>query len=324
MKGLVYMSKTTTADAAAERAAGKAKGPFFTEKKKSQFIDFLFVLPALLLLAVFTYYPVAKLVHISLTDWNLLNTEWNFVGLKNWKWLFTGTGAKYLWNSLKVTFLYSMGELFATIVGGMIFALLFKRMTKGFGAMRAIVFIPKYVAMSSCAVVFLWILNTDHGVLNYLLGLAGLPAVDWLNQKSTALLSVLITTSWRVYGYGMMIYLSAMMGISQQYYEAASLDGASKTEQFFKITLPLLSPTTLFLLVTTFLSSMKVFQSVDIMTSGGPSRATEVFVYLIYRYAMVDFRMDRAATSAVMFFIILLTITVATMRVSNGSVNYDS
>ncbi|MCC8061140.1 MAG: sugar ABC transporter permease [Clostridiales bacterium] len=318
------MSKTTTADAAAERAAGKAKGSFFTEKKKSQFIDFLFVLPALLLLAVFTYYPVAKLVHISLTDWNLLNTEWNFVGLKNWKWLFTGTGAKYLWNSLKVTFLYSMGELFATIVGGMIFALLFKRMTKGFGAMRAIVFIPKYVAMSSCAVVFLWILNTDHGVLNYLLGLAGLPAVDWLNQKSTALLSVLITTSWRVYGYGMMIYLSAMMGISQQYYEAASLDGASKTEQFFKITLPLLSPTTLFLLVTTFLSSMKVFQSVDIMTSGGPSRATEVFVYLIYRYAMVDFRMDRAATSAVMFFIILLTITVATMRVSNGSVNYDS
>jgi multiple sugar transport system permease protein/sn-glycerol 3-phosphate transport system permease protein len=259
-----------------------------------------------------------------LTDWNLLKPEWNFVGLKNWKWLFAGTGAKYLWNSLKVTFLYSLGEITITIVGGILFALLFKRTTRGFSAMRAIVFVPKYVAMSSAAMVFLVILNTNYGILNHILNLLGFASVDWLNQKSTALISVLMCTGWRVIGYGMMIYLSAMMGISTQYYEAASLDGANKTQQFFKITLPLLSPTTLFLLVTTFLSSMKVFQSVDIMTSGGPSRSTEVFVYMIYNYAMVDFRMDRAATSAVMFFVILLAVTVATMKVSNNSVTYDS
>jgi len=293
-------------------------------KTRSKFIDFLFVLPALALLALFTYYPVAKLVQISLTDWNLLNTEWNFVGLKNWRWLFVGSGAKYLWNSLKVTFLYSLGEIAITMVGGILFALLFKRMTAGFSAMRAIIFVPKYVAMSSAAMVFLVILNTDYGILNYLLQLIGLDRIDWLNQKSTALISVLFCTGWRVIGYGMMIYLSAMMGISPQYYEAASLDGAGKTTQFFKITLPLLSPTTLFLLVTTFLSSMKVFQSVDIMTSGGPNRATEVFVYMIYNYAMVDFRMDRAATSAVMFFVILLVVTIATMKYSNNSVSYDS
>ena len=206
----------------------------------------------------------------------------------------------------------------------MLLALLFNRMTRSFGLMRAFVFVPKYVAMSSAAVVFLWILNTDSGVLNYLLQCIGLPAVDWLNQQSTALPSVLMLTGWRVIGYGMMIYLSAMMGISQEYYEAASLDGANGVQKFFRITLPLLSPTTLFLLVTTFLSSMKVFQSVDILTSGGPARSTEVFVYLIYRYAMVDFRMDRAATAAVMFFLILLVITVLTMKVSDRSVTYDS
>lgn len=301
-----------------------AKKRLMNPKTKSKFIDFLFVLPALALLAVFTYYPVAKLVQISLTDWNLLNSEWNFVGLKNWRWLFVGSGAKYLWNSLKVTFLYSLGEITITMVGGIIFALIFKRMTAGFSAMRAIIFVPKYVAMSSAAMVFLVILNTDYGILNYLLELIGLSRVDWLNQKSTALISVLFCTGWRVIGYGMMIYLSAMMGISPQYYEAAALDGANKRVQFFKITLPLLSPTTLFLLVTTFLSSMKVFQSVDIMTSGGPNRATEVFVYMIYQYAMVDFRMDRAATSAVMFFVILLVVTIATMKYSNNSVTYDS
>ena len=317
-------AKERRAAGAAGPAALTSSGPRLSRRRRAKFVDFLFVLPALLLLAVFTYYPIAKLFQISLTDWNLLNPTWKFVGLKNWRWLFAGSGAKYLWNSLKVTFLYSLGEIFATLVGGMLFALLFRRMTRSFGVMRAVVFVPRYVAMSSCAVVFLWILNTDYGILNHLLRSVGLQPVDWLNQRATALPSVLMTTCWRVLGYGMMIYLSAMIGISPQYYEAASLDGATKTQQFFRITLPLLSPTTLFLLVTTFLSSMKVFQSVDILTSGGPSRSTEVFVYLIYRYAMVDFRMDRAATSAVMFFVILLAVTVATMRVSNNTVNYDA
>ena len=298
--------------------------PLISQKAKHAFCDFLFVVPALVLLIAFTYYPICKLVSISFTDWNLLNAEYKFVGLKNWKWLFAGTGAKYLWNSLKVTFLYSLGELFITIVGGMLLALLFNRMTWSFGVMRALVFMPKYVAMSSAAVVYLWLLNTDYGVVNYLLSLIGIAPVDWINQKETALISVLMLTGWRVIGYGMMIYLANMMSISRDYYEAASLDGASSVQQFFRITLPLLSPTTLFLLVTTFLSSMKVFQSVDILTSGGPFRSTEVFVYLIYSYAMVDFRMDRAATAAVMFFVILLLITVATMKISNNKVTYDS
>ena len=312
------MKQAAVGAASATQAVKADKKPFFSQRTLSHFIDFLFVLPALILLGVFTYYPIVKLVQISFTDWNLLNDTWKYVGLKNWQWLFAGSGAKYLWNSLKVTFLYSMGEILVTL------ALLFNRMTRSFGLMRAFVFVPKYVAMSSAAVVFLWILNTDSGVLNYLLQCIGLPAVDWLNQQSTALPSVLMLTGWRVIGYGMMIYLSAMMGISQEYYEAASLDGANGVQKFFRITLPLLSPTTLFLLVTTFLSSMKVFQSVDILTSGGPARSTEVFVYLIYRYAMVDFRMDRAATAAVMFFLILLVITVLTMKVSDRSVTYDS
>lgn len=297
---------------------------YLNPRKVSAFKDFCCVLPVLIFLAVFTYYPIVELFRISFTDWNLLNDRWQYVGLKNWKWLFGGSGTKYLWNSLKVTFVYSMGELSITLVGGMIFALIFNRMTKGFSVMRAIVFMPKYVAMSSAAVVFLWILNTDHGILNYFLSVFGADKMDWLNNRSTALFSVLLLTGWRCIGYGMMVYLSAMMGIPSDYYEAAALDGASGVQRFFQITLPMLSPTTLFLFVTTFLASMKVFQSIDILTQGGPYRSTEVFVYNIYRYAMVDFRMDRASTVAIFFFIILLVITVATMKISRGKVTYDS
>lgn len=286
--------------------------------------DFACVLPVLIFLVIFTYYPIAELFRISFTDWNLLNDSWQYVGLKNWNWLFGGSGTKYLWNSLKVTCLYSIGELTVTLVGGMIFALIFNKMTRSFAAMRAIVFMPKYVAMSSAAVVFLWIFNKESGILNYMLSMFGINAVDWLGNRNTALISVLMVTGWRCIGYGMMVYLSAMMGIATDYYEAASLDGANSIQRFFKITLPMLSPTTLFLFVTTFLSSMKVFQSVDILTQGGPYRSTEVFVYNIYRYAMVDFRMDRASTVAIFFFLLLLVITVATMKISDGNVTYDS
>ena len=286
--------------------------------------DFACVLPALIFLAVFTYYPIGKLVQISFTDWNLLNPTWQYVGLENWKWLFCGSGTRHLLNSLRVTVLYSIGELAITLVGGLIFALIFNRMTRAFSVMRAVIFVPHYVAMSSAAVVFLWILNTDTGILNYLLERVGLPAVDWLGSRSTALISVLMLTGWRAVGYGMMIYLSAMIGISKDYYEAASLDGATASQKFWRITLPLLSPTTLFLFVTTFISSMKVFQSVDILTQGGPYRSTEVFVYKIYLYAMEDFRMDRASVIAIAFFALLLAVTALTFKVSQSSVHYDS
>lgn len=286
--------------------------------------DFACVVPALIFLVIFTYYPICKLVQISFTDWNLLNDTWNYVGLKNWIWLFDGSGTKHLLNSLRVTVLYSIGELTITLIGGMIFALIFNRLNKAFSFMRAVVFMPKYVAMSSAAVIFLWILNTDTGILNYLLRSIGLPAVDWLGNRNTALISVLMLTGWRAIGYGMMIYLSAMIGISKDYYEAASLDGATAAQSFFKITLPMLSPTTLFLFVTTFISSMKVFQSVDILTQGGPYRATEVFVYTIYKYAMEDFRMDRASVIAIAFFVMLLVVTASTFKISNNSVHYDS
>ncbi|MCI6887080.1 MAG: sugar ABC transporter permease [Lachnospiraceae bacterium] len=296
----------------------------FKPKTISALKDFACVLPAIVLLVIFTYYPICKLVQITFTDWNLLNDTWNYVGLKNWIWLFNGSGTKHLLNSLRVTFLYSLGELAVTMGGGLILALVFNRLTKTFSIMRAIVFVPKYVAMSSAAVVYLWILNTDSGVLNYLLGLIGIPAVDWLGQRETALISVLMLTTWRTLGYGMMIYLSAMIGISKDYYEAASLDGATGFQQFWKITIPLLSPTTLFLFVTTFISSMKVFQSVDILTQGGPYRSTEVFVYKIYLYAMEDFRMDRASVIAIAFFVLLLIVTVSTFKISNKNVHYDS
>ncbi len=293
-------------------------------KKKESAKDFLCVAPALAFFAVFVYYPLADLFRIGFTNWNLIRDSYKFVGFKNYKWLFLGSGLDTWLSSLRITFSYTFWEIAITLVGGMLLAALFNRESKAFSAMRSLVFMPKYIAVSTSAIVFMWILNDQYGFMNYLLGLFGIAPVSWLNSEKTALTSLLILTGWRVVGYGMMIYLSAMKGISKDYYEAAQLDGANGFQRFRFITMPLLSPTTLFLFVTTFIASMKVFQSVDVMTDGGPYESTNVMVYWIYDLAFVQFRVDRAAVVAGVFFIILLAFTAATMKISNKNVHYDS
>jgi len=295
-----------------------------SNKKIEEAKDFLTVFPALAFFGIFIYYPLAQLFNISFTNWNLIKETYKYVGFKNYEWLFNGSGKAELLNSLKVTFIYTMAEVTITLAGGLFLALLLGKMNRKYAIMRSIIFMPRYIGMSTAAVVFTWILNGEYGVLNYVLNIIGIPDVKWLTQQSTALIGVLFLTSWRAVGYSMIIYLSAMQGISTDYYEAASLDGATKLQELRYITIPLLSPTTLFLLVTTFIASMKVFQSIDVMTGGGPYNSTSVMVYWIYNLAFVDFRVDRAAVTSILFFIILLVCTVLTMKISDKSVNYDS
>ncbi len=295
--------------------------------------DLFCVEPALIFFLLFVYYPVIDLVRISFTDMGILTTgKQTFVGLSNYNWLFNQSGSRYFWESLGITATYMFWEVVITLVGGVLLALLFNHMSRGFNFMRSIVFMPKYIAVSTSAVVFMWILyspaasgaNQVEGILNYVLSRFGITGPHWLIDASTALSGVLILTAWRVVGYAMMIYLSAMQGIPKDYYEAASIDGADGVQQFRYITIPLLAPTTLFLFVTTFIASMKVFQSVDVMTSGGPGTATNVMVEWIYNLTFTDFRTARGAAVSVVFFVILLVCTAATMKVSNRNVNYDA
>ncbi len=289
-----------------------------------RFKDFACVLPAVAFFLIFVYYPMVDLLRISFTNWNLIKDDYSFVGAKNYVWLFDGSGRKYFVESLRITLTYTVWEIGFTLAFGMLLAMLFNRMSPAFNAMRTIIFMPRYIAVSTSAIVFIWILNGNYGILNHVISLFGGRGPDWLNTESTALTGVLFLTFWRVTGYAMMIYLSAMKGIPTDYYEAAEIDGADGPQKFRFITLPMLGPTTLFLVVTTFIASMRVFQSVDVMTGGGPGRSTNVMVQWIYNMAFADFRVDRAAVISLAFFVILLAVTAATMRWSRRNVSYDS
>ena len=307
--------------------------PNTTKKKKmspyklrGRLADFGYALPALLFFIVFTYYPVVELFRISLTNWNLMKDNYAYVGFKNYIWLFssTGTGLNRLTSSLSVTFLYTLGEVFGSCVLGLLLALLFNRMSRSFKIMRTLVILPKYVTISASALVFLWLYNESYGVFNQLYTALGVTPVNWLGNKDTALLSVIVFSLWRSVGYAMMIYLSAIKGLSQDYFEAAALDGANGRQIFRYITVPLIAPTTLFLGVTSFLAAMKVYQTIEMLTAGGPYEATNVIVYWIYSLAFKSYRLDRAAAVGVVFFLILLICTLVTMKWSDRKVNYDA
>jgi len=296
--------------------------------------DLFFVEPVILFFLLFTYYPLIDLVRISFTDMGILTTgKQEFIGWENYNWFINQSGSRYFWESLQITGIYTFWEIAITLVGGMLLALLFNRMTRSFNTFRAIVFMPKYIAVSTSAVVFMWILYApmaggsgaqNDGILNFVLSRFGIQGPRWLIDEATALSGVLILTGWRVVGYAMMIYLSAMQGIPKEYYEATAIDGADGVQQFRYITVPLLAPTTLFLFVTTFIASMKVFQSVDVMTGGGPGTSTNVMVQWIYNLTFKDFRTARGAAVSLVFFLILLVCTAATRKYSKKNVNYDS
>lgn len=293
-------------------------------KKLRHIQELLCTLPALFFVILLNHYPLVQMIHYSFTDKNLMKKTYKYVGLTNWKWLFTTLETNHVLNAFKVTIIYTVIHVVMIIGGGLLLAFLFNKMTKAFSVMRTIVFMPHYIGMSTAAVVFIWMYNENFGILNYFLTCLGFDRIPWLSSTQYALISILIVTFWKSVGFEMLIYLSAMQGISKDYYEAARLDGANSFQIARKITLPLLGPTTAYLVVTRFISSMKVYNVVDILTGGGPLRSTQVVVHLLYDLTFNKYNVGRSSVVSIVFFFFLLAVTAATMKWSDKKTNYDA
>ncbi|TCZ78893.1 sugar ABC transporter permease [Paenibacillus albiflavus] len=288
----------------------------FFEKLK----DFSFAAPALIFLCIFVYYPLLYSLFLSFTNWNMAKPAWKFIGTENYEKLLS---SDEFYSVLGVTFKYTIIDVVLTLVIGLLLALLLNSTKKIYGFMRMIVFMPYYISMVIAAMIFIWIFNTQYGVANMVIGWFGLDPVNWLNNPSTALWSLIMVSLWKSIGFAMLIFIAGLRGIPVEYYEASSIDGASKVRQFFKITLPLLSPITLFLVVTNFISSMQVFQSINVMTLGGPLNTTKAMVYWIYQMAFKEFKTGRASALVIIFFIIIIAFTILQFAVSKKRVHYE-
>ena len=290
-------------------------------KKTLEYLkDFAFAIPALAALILFIYYPLVNSFYLSFTDWNMTRPVKNWVGIENYAWLIN---SDTFYKVLGITFTYTILDVFLTLGIGLGLALLFNVTSKSFGFMRAIIFMPHYISMVVVSMVFLWIFNAQYGFVNLVLNMLGFSKVEWLLNPRTALWVLIIVSIWKGVGFVMIIFISGLRSIPLDYYEASSIDGATKWVQFRKITLPLLSPITLFLVITNFISSMQVFQSVDVMTNGGPLEATKVMVYWIYTMAFSDFRIGRASALVIIFFLIIILLTALQLYISRKKVHYE-
>lgn len=289
---------------------------------KKLLTPYAMVAPAMAFLIAFTFYPMVNLVYLSFFDYNLVNPVKKFVGLKNYHTLLFIRPDFMV--SLKNTAVYTVAVVFFVILFSLLLALWSEKDGRLNRFLQTAAFTPHLVAMLSCAMIWAWIMDQNsYGLLNVVLGFFNIAPMRWLNSSSTAMLSVVIVTVWKSIGYYAIIIMSALKVIPKEIYEAAELDNAPKLRTFFKITLPLLSPQLFFLLITITINSFKVFDTIRVMTDGGPGNSTDVISYYIYRYAFKHFRVGYASAAGTILMIILMIMTAIYFKVLSKRVHYQ-
>lgn len=280
---------------------------------------YIVIAPSLLVLLVFWVYPIFEMVGLSFYKWDLISPVKQWVGLANYASLLRdATFFQALANTLTYTFF-----TVALSVGiGMAVALFLRKQTRANRFLQAVVFSPYVVSLASISLLWLWIMNKDYGLLNGILSAMGLHEVDWLGNPGFALGSLVAISVWKSVGYDSLILLSALQGIPDDLYEAASLDNADFVTTFRKITLPMLSPTVFFLVIVELIASLKVFETIQILTQGGPQNATNTLVFSLYQYGFQFNKVGYAAAIGVVLVVIIAIFSVLYFKVLERRVHY--
>ncbi|CAN5665558.1 sugar ABC transporter permease [soil metagenome] len=269
------------------------------------------VLPAIVYYLVFRYYPVGRTLFLSLTDANLLDPQYNFVGLKNFQILLTDPEfLQIIWN----TAYYAIVTTVVTTLLALVLAFLFEAIQRGGGLLRLIYFLPTITSAISIATIWIWLYQPRFGFFNQALRSFGLAPIAWLNSVQWAMPSLIVMSIWGGVGFATIIFVAGLYGIPDAYAEAAVIDGASALQIARLIKLPLLSRVITFNFVTGIIGSFQVFQQVYLMTHGGPLNATRVIALQIYDYAFQRLQIGQAASMAFVLFMIVGLLTVIQLR----------
>ncbi|WP_166245356.1 carbohydrate ABC transporter permease [Paenibacillus turpanensis] len=272
---------------------------------KDGFWAFLMLLPNLIGFLMFLLLPVLATFVISFSSWNLTDS-FAFNGIDNYKELFQDPVFMQVMGN---TFYFTIGSVPIGIVISLLLAVFLNQKLRFIRFYRAAFFIPVISSMVAVSVIWQWIYNPEYGLLNYALSWFGIDGPAWLTDPQWAMPTVILTSIWKSLGFNMLIFLAGLQSISESYYEAADIEGAKWYSKFWHITLPLLSPTTFFVTVMSIINSFQVFDTVYLMTQGGPARTTSVLVYYIFQNAFQYFRMGYASAMAYVLFFIVLIIT---------------
>lgn len=267
---------------------------------------YLMLIPALIILGVFVFYPIVSAGYLSLTSWDGFDPEKPFVGLSNYIRL---AKDNEFWNSLLVTIIYAFGVSVLSVISGLFFALLLDTPLRGRGIYRTIYFLP--VVTSSVAIAIVWKYMLDYsGLINTWLGKIGISGPDWLQNRWLALLALTLLTVWKNLGFNIVLYLTALQSLPKAVFEASQIDGANKFKQVRFIVVPLLRPMTFFVIVQALINSFQAFDLVYVFTEGGPRGGTDVLGMMMYRQAfrLGDFGYGTAISLVTLVLVLLVTL----------------
>lgn len=279
---------------------------------------YLFVLPVIIGLVGFSFWPVVKSLMISFSKYDVF-TPAQYVGLKNYADLFHDP---LFWQSLKVTMIYSIVSVPLGLCAGLAVALLMNQKVKGIAIFRTIFYLPAVISGVAVSLLWSWIFNPDFGLANVVLKYAGFAPQKWLSSPHTALGSLIFMSLWGVGG-GMVIYLAGLQGVPRQLYEAADLDGANIVQQFRHVTIPMLTPVIFYNLIMGIIGSFQVFTQAFVMTGGGPSNSTLFYVLYLFKQAFNYYHMGYASAMAWVLFAIILVLTLLVFKSSSLWVYYE-
>jgi multiple sugar transport system permease protein len=279
----------------------------------------MFIGPVIGGILAFQLVPILVSVYASLTEWDGMNTP-EFTGVSNYRELVTED--RFFRETLSNTIYFTAGHIPLTIILAMVLALLCNLDLPGISLFRTAYFIPAVSNVVAVSVVWFWIYQPQYGVLNSLLAKVGIEGPAWLSSTTWAMPAVIMVSVWQGVGYPMIILLAGLQGIPHELYEAAKIDGASPWNQFWKITLPLLTPTLFFLFITQFISSFQVFGIIYVMTQGGPANETSVYIYYLYQTAFAFGKMGYASAMAWILFAIIGAVTFIQWKLQKRWVFY--
>ena len=282
---------------------------------------YLFVAPLMIFIAVFTYIPILTSLNLSVRQWNFLTPDMPFVGLRNYEELFASAE---FWNSLWVTTVFAVLSVPLRLGAALAIANWLVRETLASRLLRGALFLPSVTSTVSIAVVFSWVFSTDYGMMNALLAWLGLGRPHWLQDPHLALWVLIVVNTWKQIGYDIVIYIAGLQAIPQELYDAAAVDGGRRLHVFRRVTMPLVMPTTYFLLVISVIEAFQVFTIVNVMTKGGPAGATDMLVNLLYEIGFVLFDIGRGSALAVILFVLLVALAVLKSRIIGRKVHYEA
>ena len=286
------------------------------EKSRNRW-GIVFILPQLVSLVCLGIIPIVIAFVLSFFDWNGFSSP-VFTGLQNFKEVFTDPDTAI---AIKNTLLYSVIYVPCSIVLSLGLAML---LNKAWGKMfyRAVFFLPQIVTSVGIAVVWSWIYQPQFGILNMILKFFGIQGKEWLRDPSTAMGAVIVMSIWWGLGYNIVLFLAGLQNVPRTYVDAAKIDGANERQVFFNITVPLISPTTLLVTITTMINAFQVFDQMFLLTSGGPAKKTYTMAIHIYQTAFKSYELGKASTAALVLFFVVVAVSVIQFKLSDKWVHY--